>query len=82
MPTDKDLDDRLRALKSEVLRLQQQNAEIELHLKRQDEKLDAIILKLFAPERLQADLADGVLSVETPEDVDSLLSEFLAARGR
>ena len=78
----KEIEAKLARLKVDGLTTQQAVAEIRLDLRRLEDKLDTIILKLFAPERLQTELIDGHLSVETPEDVESLLAQFLSENRR
>ncbi len=81
----KEIEAKLARLKTDGLMTQQAVAELALQMKRLDEKLDTIILKLFEPERLRLQLEEFSGSVEaaaTPKDVDDILATFLASRGR
>lgn len=81
-----EIEKKLHRLKVDFAELNQSVVELRrLDMRRLEEKLDMIILKLFEPDRLRLHLEEFAGTVEatgTPEDVDNLLSEFLAARDR
>lgn len=78
-----DIEAKLHRLRVAFGELNQSVVEQRLHMRRIEEKLDAIILKLFEPDRLRLHLSEQAAHIEataTPGDVDALLETFLAAR--
>lgn len=81
-----EIEKKLHRLSSEIAALNQSVVELRrLDGRRLEEKVDIILLKMFAPERLileQNEMLGIVEATGTPEDVEDILSEFLASRGR
>ncbi|WP_370194382.1 MULTISPECIES: hypothetical protein [Aurantimonas] len=83
-----ELETLVRRLRSDVLDSALKVHELEFHLQRQDERMEAIMLKLFdwcAPQSLKDEIASingvGFDETKTPDDVASALDEWMK-RGR
>ena len=82
----KEIEKKLHRLSIDIATLNQSIVEFrKLDTRRLEDKLDMVILKLFEPEQLRLHLEEFAGTVEStaaPEDVENLLNDFLALRGR